>query len=255
MPLTSPGVDDGVEPWDNLDRYRWNRTVTNHFVHGSKSDPTTTDCFYPCFGTSWPLRSNSEIYVVDWSVGYLIETNVGLGALVTAYVLVSVFTASSLTIASLVDIPSIPKNWRPLDIPSSIENIRRTWSATEMHLWDKMWRSCLRLWIPYNLVVARVLSPIVIATFIITIEWVIWNADPGGESFEHVGQWGVLVGAVLVLLAATVPWLVSRLFGSRFMGAYVWPVLKRIPFVRRHLLTLRKFREPDLGPIQRRRSF
>jgi hypothetical protein len=50
-----------------------------------------------------------------------------------------------------------------------------------------------------------ILSPLALLFFIGYIEWFIWGTDPGGESFRHIGQWGVIVAVVLVFAAAVIP--------------------------------------------------
>lgn len=210
-PLSNPDVDEGIEAWDNKDWYRWNRTVTKHFVDGNTTGPLATVCYYPCFGTSWPLRDSSEIYVVEGWYGAASDADVGIGLLFGVYLAVGMFTASSLTVASLSNISCIRANWRPLDVKSSLHNIRDTWCSGTLSVLGKSWRISLRLWIFYNLIVARFLSPLILTGFVVTMEWYMWTADLGGESFKHVGQWSVLVGAMLVLLVAAVPAVASLL--------------------------------------------
>lgn len=222
LPLTSTGVLDDVPAWDVRDRYRWNRTVADYFVSRNRSagPAAKTACFYPCFGTSWPLRESAEIYVVESSFGQAIENNLGHAVLLATYVAVAVFTAASVTVACLANVSSVPPDWRPLDIRSAIEHIRTTLISgdADISLWGRLWRLLLRVWVLGNLIVARILSPFVIVGFIGAIEWYMWTVDPGGESFLHVGQWGVLVGALLELLVATVPDLLSGVLHSRFKG-------------------------------------
>lgn len=202
LPLNSPGVDNKVEPWDGQDWHRWNRTVTKYFVDGTGPGPVATKCFYPCLGTSWPLRESSDINVVERSFGNITDTNVGIGVFFAAYLIIGAFTISSLTVAFLVSFPSIPTEWRPLDISSSIQGIRTVWypgycegknttdtavPPVQMHRWGGTWRTALRLWVIYNLIVAKYLAPVVTVGFLVSMEWLMWNADPGGESFRHVG--------------------------------------------------------------------
>lgn len=226
----------------------------DHFVHGNRSGPLATDCFYPCFEMSWPLRDGSKIYVVESSIGHKTEPKVGGSLVPTMCVMGAVLTVSSLTVALLVNMSAIPRNWRPLDIRSSISNIGKTWSSSELSVPGKAWRCCLRLWILYNLVIARVLSPSATVAFILTTEWFMWSADPGGESFNHVGQWSALVGATLVTLVWLIPALGSRVLRIRFVRACAGCVLQKIPSFRRHV-TEQQFPEPDPRAIQWRRTF
>ncbi|KAK4220733.1 hypothetical protein QBC38DRAFT_493584 [Podospora fimiseda] len=263
LPLTGPGLDDNVEPWDGSDEYRWNRTLTDYFVYGNRSGPVATECFYPCFGTSWPLRQKSDILVLEGDTGVVSDSSssIGIWFLFTGYLVVGIFTISSLTVAFLVSFSFIPSSWRPLDIPASTRGILSLWSNcpgnnardTEMRMWDKLWRTAVRLWILGNVFVARYLAPIVTVGFIVSMEWIMWTADPGVESFRHVGQWSVLVGALLVLLVATIPTAVSRLFETRLVGFCVKFILGKVPWLRRYL-TRRKFRTPVPQVTQRRRS-
>jgi hypothetical protein len=253
LPLTSPGVDDGVQDWDYMDRYRWNRTVADHFVHGNRSGPVSTACFYPCFARSSPLRDRADIYVVEWGYGEIIDTSIGIGVVVAAYVMVSLFTACSLTVASLANIACIPRNWRTLNVKSSTENIRGTWFAPALSSSGRAWRVSLRLWIFYNLVVARWLSFPIILAFVCHIEWLILTADPGAESFNLIGQWGVLAGALLVLLAAAISGVKFRALVRRIVKAFPGPVVRRHPRLRRAFFE-QEFERTEFGQLQRRHS-
>jgi hypothetical protein len=59
------------------------------------------------------------------------------------------------------------------------------------------------LCVKVNEVYARVMSPIAFVLFIVWIEWCI-TTDIEGETFRHIGQWGVVVAAVLAVLAAMI---------------------------------------------------
>ena len=267
LPLMSHGVplDSAKFPaWDGRDRYRWNRTVTDYFVD---KDPAAarpapgTECFYPCFETWWPLRERDEIYVVEFSFGEAIENNLGHAVLLATYVVVAIFTAASLTVVCLANMDSVPTDWRPLDIRSAVVHIKTTLmkgSTSErdmqVSLWGRVWRLSLRVWVFCNLIVARILSPFVIVGFIGAIEWYMWTVDPGGESFLHVGQWGVLVGALVVLLVATLSDLFSNLLHSRFLRTSLGPFLRKmVPGVHRHL-GHQRFEKPDLEKMDRPRT-
>jgi hypothetical protein len=254
LPLTSTGVSDNIPAWDGTDRYRWNRTVADYFVHKSGTGPTATECFYPCFGTSWPLRERAEIYVVESSFGQALENNLGHAVLLATYAVVAIFTAASVTVACLANMSSIPPDWRPLDIQAATVHIKTSWNTRDKSLWGRLWRFSLRVWVFCNLIVARILSPFVIVGFIGAIEWYMWTVDPGGESFVHVGQWGVLVGALVVLLVATVPGLLSSLLHSRLVRVSLGPVLRRMFPQLHHHLGNRRFKEPDLEALKRPRT-
>jgi hypothetical protein len=81
-----------------------------------------------------------------------------------------------------------------------------------------------------------------------------WNSDPGGESFQHDGQWGVLVGTLLVLLAATLPDIVVWLCGIPVVSVCLYCVLNRLPWIKQYIVR-RRFQEPDSKSLQGRWSF
>lgn len=49
---------------------------------------------------------------------------------------------------------------------------------------------------------AKALSPFAVLFFIGWIEWVMWTSDFSGETFRHIGQWGAVVAALLVIIGA-----------------------------------------------------
>ncbi|KAH8904488.1 hypothetical protein BR93DRAFT_930520 [Coniochaeta sp. PMI_546] len=173
LPFVNPGFEVGVPPWDYVDWYRWNRTIRDYFIDGTGPGPVGLSCFYPCFGTSWPLRDTSEIYAVQSGYGAIFDGDVGYGLLFVVYVLVGASSVSSLTVALLLHLPHIRDNWRPLGIRSSFDNLKAAWRSTFLSPWGRAWRAVLRLWIMWNLFVAKVLAPIIIIEFVVTFEWII----------------------------------------------------------------------------------
>ena len=53
-------------------------------------------------------------------------------------------------------------------------------------------------------VYAKALSPLTVLFFVGWIEWVTWTNDPTGETIRHLGQWGALVAASVVIIGAMV---------------------------------------------------
>ena len=84
-------------------------------------------------------------------------------------------------------------------------------SQSWLNLWAKerptLKRDFLSLWNLYvnciNLY-AKYVSPVVVLFFVIWIEWYMWTNDPPGENFKHIGQWGALVAAGVVMIGAFV---------------------------------------------------
>jgi hypothetical protein len=50
--------------------------------------------------------------------------------------------------------------------------------------------------------------------FIGVQEYSIWTSGVSEEIFRHIGQWGVLVGTVLVLGAAVLPGLITKVYSK-----------------------------------------
>ena len=116
-----------------------------------------------------------------------------------------------------------------------------------------MWWTGLRVWIFYNLFMTKVLAPVVAIGFVVSIEWIMWKADPGGESFLHVGQWGVLVSALLIFLVVMDPLAVNWVSETRIARACAQTVMKRAPWLRGHLAR-KRFQDGVSLVGQRRRS-
>ncbi len=57
---------------------------------------------------------------------------------------------------------------------------------------------------------AKILSPFAVSFFVGWIEWEMWTNDPSGETFRHIGQWGALVAAIVVIIGAIVGFWSSR---------------------------------------------
>lgn len=182
--------------WDYANRDGWNQTVQDYFTVGNLTTPrVSTHCLYTCFGSdAWPLREPSDIFAVPVDFdGIVVKANV----LVTFFILVTFSTSGLITLAALANIPSIPKDWRPLKLAASFKKLKETWNSEYSP--TKWWQVLLRTWILANVVYAQVFTPITSFLFVAYMEWVMWTANPAAETFPHVGQWSLLVGAALAL--------------------------------------------------------
>ncbi|KAL2008585.1 hypothetical protein VTN00DRAFT_6779 [Thermoascus crustaceus] len=186
--------------WDYANRDGWNRTVQDYFTVGNLTAPrVSTHCLYTCFGSdAWPLREPSDAYAVPVDFdGIVVKANV----LVTFFILVAFSTGGLITLAALANIPSIPDDLRPQKLAESFEKLKKDWNSY-YSVPKKWWLVLLRTWILVNVVYAQVFTPITSFLFVAYMEWVMWNANPAAETFSHVGQWSLLVGAALALGAA-----------------------------------------------------
>ena len=99
---------------------------------------------------------------------------------------------------------------RPSRIRQRMLAMMNELSQSWLNFWAKrpnVKRSSLSLWNLYvdctNLY-AKYVRPVVVLFFVVWIEWYIWTNDPPGEDFRHIGQWGALVAAGVVMIGAFV---------------------------------------------------
>ena len=233
---------------DRVDGYFWNRTINEYFRN--PQGQLNGACIYPCFSSTWPLRDPSEITILSWNVGSNADSNTGWWLLISVYAVVCSSCISSLTvfaidissqsknhfstwIRKMYDKTLGSQNPTYLSIRRAITKpilkagalfVRKGHNASSgslsrkwvVYLGNKMRRnrpllsSIRRFYVSIVSFYARMISPMALLFFVVWSEWYIWNDDPGGESFRHVGQWGALVAAGVVGLAA----LVARLVAS-----------------------------------------
>lgn len=233
---------------DRVDGYFWNRTVNDYFRN--PVGQSNGVCIYPCFSSTWPLRDPSEITVLSHNVGASADHDTGWWLLVAVYAVVCSSCISSLTLFAIdisSQCKNHSSTWsrkvydkilgflNPTYVsmrqaitrsiltagvlfvqrkhnaslgPPSKERV--TYVSNKMNGHRQLMSSIRRIYVCVVSFYARMISPLALLFFVIWIEWYIWNEDPGGESFRHVGQWGALVAAGVVGLAA----LVARLVAS-----------------------------------------
>ncbi|KAG6995705.1 hypothetical protein G7Y79_00043g079890 [Physcia stellaris] len=232
---------------DQVDGYFWNRTVNGYFR--SPQGQLNGACIYPCFSSTWPLRDPSEITVLSQNFGANADSNTGWWLLIAVYAVVCSSCISSLTVFAIdissqsknhfstwirkvydktlgSQNPTYISIRRAMTKPflkAGILFVQRSHNASSgspsrkwlVYLGNKMRRhrnllsSIRRFYVSIVSFYARMISPMALLFFVIWSEWYIWNDDPGGESFKHVGQWGALVAAGVVGLAALVARLVT----------------------------------------------
>ncbi|KAH0541694.1 hypothetical protein FGG08_003857 [Glutinoglossum americanum] len=176
-----------------------NETIWATFREGGFSG-----CLYPCFHARWPLRVSTDIIAIE-SVGtYPSSTNVdpGMGWRVMAVVY---FLVCSSAITSLILFFARMAGYKPRSEKeylrfSEIPRFRRIGWILDMYL--------------------RVMSVVCFLGFVAWIEWVIWYF-PKSETFEHVGQWGVVVLVALVMFAMLISQYADQV--SRFCETFwIW---------------------------------
>ncbi|KFY81489.1 hypothetical protein V500_11368 [Pseudogymnoascus sp. VKM F-4518 (FW-2643)] len=212
LPLSNSGSDSIAGLWDKHDRYRWNKTIQDHFVLKDFDIQAADACLYPCFDFRWPLRDPEDIFVVIGSYGTMFETNTTCSLLVTVYVLVSCSGISSLTVLGLRLLSNhIPAEWRDLAFGSVLRKTREAYKdvISKPNVMSLYGIFALRLWILCITFYASILNMLALALMVVYTEWGMWVADPGGETFKHIGQCGPLVAAIFVIGAALIPGIIS----------------------------------------------
>lgn len=232
---------------DQIDEYFWNRTVNDYFrsPHGQLNGA----CIHPCFASSWPLRDASEITVLSQNIGANADSNTGWWLLIAVYAVVCSSCISSLTVFAIdisSQPQNRFSTWshRMYDVALGFlqppyESIKRAickpllragilspqrnnhapsdlrskkwfvYIRSRMHRQQKFLSSARRFYVRVVSFYARLISPLALLFFVVWSEWYIWVDDPGEESFKHIGQWGALVAAGIIGLAAVVAKLVS----------------------------------------------
>ena len=176
----------------------WNETIWNAFTNTSSRRFDT--CIYPCFSTSWPLRDPSEIVVTPsngdltfatgaWYVDFFIYTQViSSGVFSIAIFALRCSGWYQRQRSSLRTRLSSALHARPFFTLETAKKYGHVWCALHLLVIDAY---------------AKFGSPIALVCFTAWSEWQMWY-DASGEDFRHVGQWGALVGAGLVFIAAVV---------------------------------------------------
>ena len=253
FPFTNPGQKSFTSPTGHVDGYYWNRTVYNLFENLT-SQPYGA-CVYPCFTSLWPLRDSTEITVVSANTGTVAAGNTGLWLMIAVYAVVSSSCLSSLTVFAVDVSQQPPKtfiSWWRVQQDRLLKPFKPTCVLWKRNIYRPMlsaWQWCFsyivitkpllqsegwRNSVHHNIqrqrkyiviarhfylkvvsLYARLVSPVALLFFVVWSEWYMWTSDPPGESFRHVGQWGALVAAVIVAVAASVGRTISGTAGSK----------------------------------------
>lgn len=207
------------------DRYHWNRILGDEFVYKNSSYAFPDRCLYPSLGFDWPLRDPEDIIVSEIEhPRVLVGWSNGMTSLLLTF-------TPALTYAIAVVFARFLYNGdhKLFDIATSL----RSWNSEISLLWKHVWerpperRSCshfahviMYLSAMYYRVYVMYLSPLVLLFFIISFEAMLSQADLGLETFRHVGQWGAVVGAGLVIVYAVA----SHFFESRLRNRKEPPI-------------------------------
>ncbi|KAK2776532.1 hypothetical protein FQN53_002669 [Emmonsiellopsis sp. PD_33] len=211
LPMMNHGTLAEVPAWDEQHRYSWNRTIQDHFINKTPMNKSSTACLYPCLGVQWPLRDPTDIHTIDGLPHRpLLPLNTSYWIMLVAYVLVAASALSSLTVAIIKYAPGIiPQDFREVRLKQSWGQLRETyraWRADTVSLRMLL----LGIWIFSVSLYTWILTPAALVTIVGYQEYVMWTYDITGESFIHVGQWGTLAAALIVIIAATIPVVVAR---------------------------------------------
>ena len=231
IPLTNGGIDNVGMDWAHAnDPYYWNTTVYNYFRNATTRNPNI--CLYPCFSTSWPLRDPTEITVQDNSTGSVADSNLGWWLFVAIYIAVSSSALSLLTIFAIEFARQPSTHFQSRARSSQLKifsTIKKQFAGRAMRRVGTVWRDffargdralakvkmtaptmnrlLVSVWNLYVLCIylyAKYVSPVTVLLFVIWIEWYIWTNDPPAENFRHIGQWGAMVAAGVIVVGATV---------------------------------------------------
>jgi hypothetical protein len=200
LPMFSNGPPAGAETWDGKDWYRWNRTIRDHFIFKNSSALLPNKCIYPCFEYSWPLRDPTDIFVNIASFSYQlpISEEFVIALYITAGVIVSLFAGANLTLFIMIYLSANRRKVRVRTGGTSFKNFYQVWSSNDHSGISRYWRLVVRGWLWIVVMIAQWPSIIANLFFIVVQEYSIWTSGLSEETFRHIGQWGVLVGAVLV---------------------------------------------------------
>lgn len=208
---------DFAGPWKPGNFHRWHQVIGDVFVHKNRSMAEFPNaCIYPCFEFNrWPVRDSQDIWAGpprDWGN---FNPTTWLYLLIVAYILVILSCLSSMTVLVVMWWPRLDhwKNVRPAGVFSRARSLWNTDGAShsdeenpDARLKDGLFRRVRRrvfvVWMVCVYFFAFVISPLAVTFFVVFFEWKLWEFDrEGRETMNHIGQWGLIVTAVLVIVA------------------------------------------------------
>jgi hypothetical protein len=258
LPFRSPGTSLVGGVWDRQNRYHWNETITTHF--SSPGTNILSECIYPCFDTSWPLRERPEI--TSNLLPSMLEDTQYYWVMFAVYFIVSSSGLASLTIFIVRMKAQTQARQRDRVNDIELEGVehgtqRRSslGTITQSAAWNlhgsfeedfnkakdgwqtalsrpfelkNMVQSCWTTWWLIVHIYAKVLSPISLILFIVFAELTI-KVDLPGEGWRNIGQWGPFVAAVVIFIPALMDawpkvkeWIINYFSIDLVVGYYTW---------------------------------
>ena len=206
LPLT---IQDPTDPYqysvgfDREDIYGWNRTIADYFVHRNLSFHPPNAYIYPCLSSFPRLRDLSEAHVTP----SLSEHRVGKKKY--TWIIVLPAMASTLTTVLLLSGPDSSIFFVKFHI--KIFGFKKHFGTVPTDEYSHRVFVILAIAFLYTVLV----SPIAILGNVIYMERWLWITNSEAEGFHHIGQWGTLVTAALVLTAAfcshIAPWVKPKI--------------------------------------------
>lgn len=181
LPVSSSG--SGTDASTSID---WNTTLWSTFDTSSNSP--FISCYYPCFGTTWPLRSSSDIIAIPSTPTSATDGTTGLDITFSIYCLAISCAICSITVF-FVDTFGFRRNHTKSFLQEKPPTIR-DWAREPLeplNLWQRIVWTPVALYFDAVYYFALMLSPICLVLFVVWIEWVI-SFDFESETFRHVGQ-------------------------------------------------------------------
>jgi hypothetical protein len=145
--------------------------------------------------------------VTGFSYGSASESSAAFTLLILFYLLIALTGTSNLTILVLKMTPAGfgREDFQPR---TAFRKCRDAIRGILTQSWS--FQVLTRTWILLTIIYGYFIGPLAVVDMVAYMEWMM-NSDPGGESFRHVGQWGALVGTILVVAVAIAPVVFKRI--------------------------------------------
>lgn len=210
LPFSNKGPYTYPLKWVIGDWYRWNRVVGEQYVYRNATTRFPDICLYPCLESEWPLRDPEDIFVDERRSHRATSAQFWFLALIYFMVASSCICNLCLLLVTHTDILTNDR-WgvdhalvdliRERRFPALLKQActKRTRTASNLQ-W--VWRAVVDFVFWYVSLFSVVMSPVTLVAFVAVCETLLLSGSSGVETFRHVGQWGALIGAVLVVLSA-----------------------------------------------------